>query len=203
MILALSGHSRRSKEERNMTEGEHISNKHALYWAKACEDSMQRLRAYGLRLANGRSYDADDLVQETVYRTLTYSENPERIRNPLGYLLRTMYHIWITKWHTENTANTESLDELQSKKALKNHPIVEPDVFRILENKELARKFRALLGSLTTREKKLLELYLEGYKCKEIADKWNEDVRLVSVDLNAVKNKVYQRIKRGSKQPRY
>lgn len=185
-----------------MNEGDHLSNQHTLYWTKACEDFMQRLIAYALKLANGRRYDADDLVQETVCRALSYSENPEKIENPLGYLLRIMRNSWITKWHTENTANMDSLDELQSKMALKNHPTVEPDVDRILENEEFESKFKAESGPLTTREKELLKLYFEGYKCKEIADQLNEDVRLVRSDLNAVKSKVRQRIKRGSKRPK-
>ncbi len=186
-----------------MQEGDHKSNQHSLYWVEACEEFMQRLIAYALTLANGRSYDADDLVQETVCRALTYSENPENIKNTLGYLLRMMRNIWITKWRTENKANTESLDELQSKKALKNHPTVEPDVFRILENQEFTLKLETLPGPLTTREKELLGLYLKGHTCKEIADILNEDVRLTRYDLNAVKSKVRQRIKKLRKRAKY
>lgn len=181
-------------------EDEHISNLHALYWAKACEDYMQRLIAYALRLANGRRYDADDLVMETVCRALIYSRNPEGIRNPLGYLLRIMRNTWITKRHTENTANTESLEELQSNRALKNHPTAEPDVFRVLENEEFEFKLRNLPGSLTTREKELLTLYLRGYTVKEIADILNEDVRVMRSDLKKVKSKVRSRL-RGISRP--
>jgi DNA-binding CsgD family transcriptional regulator len=97
----------------------------------------------------------------------------------------------------------DSLDDLQSQKALKNHPTVEPDVLRILENDELKAELRANQGPLTPREKQLLELHLEGYKCDEIADRLNEDVRLIRADLNAVRNKVHQRIKRRSKPPKY
>jgi hypothetical protein len=71
-----------------MKEGEHTSNERALYWAKACEDSMPRLIAYGLRLANGRIYDAQDLAQETFCHASTCSANPEEIKNPLGYVAR-------------------------------------------------------------------------------------------------------------------
>ena len=186
-----------------MKEGEHTSNEHAPYWAKVCEEFLQRLIAYARKLANGRSYDADDLVQETVCRILMYPKNPAEVESPFGYLVTIMRNIWSTKWRAENTANTESLDELQSKKALKNHPTVEPDVFRILENEEFARKFNNLPGRWTTRERELLRLYLEGYNCKEIADMWNEDVRLVRSDLNAAKSKLHQRITRGYKKPKH
>ena len=184
-----------------MQVGNHPSNHHALYWANACQESMQRLHTYAMRLANGRSYDAEDLVQETICRALTYSKEPESIRNPLGYLLRMLRSIWITKWHKENTANMKSLDELQSESGLKNYPAVEPDVFRILENEEFALKLKAIPGPLTAREKELLKLYLEAYSCKEMAELLNEDVRVTRYDLNAVKNKLKQRIKRGGKRP--
>ena len=182
-------------------EGEHISNRHALYWAKASEDYMQRLMAYALRLASGRRYDADDLVMETICRALIYAENPEVIRSPLGYLLRIMRNIWVTKWRTENTANTESLDELQSNRALLNHPTVEPDVFRTLENKEYESRLRKLAGFLPAREKELLRLYLEGYTVKEMADTLNEDVRVTRSDLNNIKSKLRIRLRRLSRPP--
>jgi len=182
-----------------MTEGDHTVNPHALYWTAACQEFMQRLIAYALRLANGRSYDAEDLVQATVCRALGCTKDPDEVKNPLGYLLRMMRNIWITKWHHEHTAEMESLDERQSAKALKNHPTVAPEVFRILENEAFREAMKVFLRSLAPREKSLLKLYLEGYKCDEIAAILKEDVRLTRSDLNAVRTKVQQRIKRQLK----
>jgi RNA polymerase sigma factor (sigma-70 family) len=186
-----------------MTGSVHKNIEPGLYWTKVFEDSMQALNFYALRLSNGRSYDADDLRQETFCRALAYSEKPESITNPLGYLLRSMRNIWITRWHKENKAHTESLDELQDKMALTNHPTVDPDVFRILENAELALQLKIICGPLSARERTLLELYLGGYKCKEMADILQEDVRIVQSDLNAVKSKVHQRVKNQSKQSKH
>jgi RNA polymerase sigma factor (sigma-70 family) len=185
-----------------MKEGDHTANQHALYWTKVCEEFMQRLIAYAMRLANGRSYDADDLVQETVLHALNCSKDPTEVKKPVGYLLRIMRNIWITKWHDEHTANTESLDELQDLKATKNHPTEDPLVFRILENQEFAEAMRVILISLNPREKSLLKLYLQGYKCDEIAQIMIEDVRVTRSDLNAVRTKVQQRIKRKGHLPR-
>ena len=183
-------------------EGEYISDQHALYWSKASEDYMERLLAYAMRLANGRRYDAEALVQETVCRILMYPTNPEDIRSPLGYLLTTMRRIWNIKWHTEVTAKTESLDELLSKEAQKEshrsaEPTVEPDALRNLENDELRAEMRAIQDPLTSRERELLKLYLEGYTAKEIADKLNEDARVTRYDVNAVRSKVWRKIARG------
>lgn len=182
----------------NQEEGDHANNQYALYWTQVCEDFMQRLIAYALRLVNGRTYDADDLVQETIYRALLYSRNPQDITNPLGYLLRMMRNIWVTKWRKENSANMDSLETLQNTKSWKNHPTVAPEVLRHLENEQLAKLLRILLKPLNAREKRLLVLYLKGYNCKEMAQILTEDVRLTRSDLNAVKSKVHQRIKRGT-----
>lgn len=79
----------------------------------------------------------------------------------------------------------------------KNSYSIDPRFFPVLESLEGGPP--SLPGPWTTREKELIKLYLEGYKCEEIADKLNEDARLVRVDLNAAKSKLHQRIKRGPK----
>lgn len=181
------------------TETNNSRDQHRPFWAQACQDFMQRLIAFALKLANGRNYDADDLVQETFCRALTYSRNPEEIRSPFGYLLIIMHNIWIDKWHKEGKAKTESLDEMlsketQQKQYLSVEPAVEPEALRILENDELLAELHANQGPLTPREKLLLALHLEGYTCKEIASELKEDVRLVSTDLNAMRTKVRTRL---------
>jgi RNA polymerase sigma factor (sigma-70 family) len=177
---------------------------HRELWAKACEVFSQRLRVYALKLANGRLSDAEDLVQETICRMLTYPRKPTEIRSPSDYLLVLMRNLWIAKRRRENRVNMESLDELLSKEEeQKQHRsavfAVEPDVLRILENDELKAELRAMLraiqGSLKPREKLLLALHLEDYSYKEIAYKLNEDMRVVRSDLNAVITKVRSRLK--------
>ena len=125
---------------------------------QVCEEFMQRLRAYALRLVNGRTYDADDLVQETIYRALLYSTDPSKVRNPLAYLFAIMRRRWSTKWRQENSANMDSLETLHNTKAWKNQPTVAPDALRILENEDLLKALRILLKHLNARERRLLRL---------------------------------------------
>jgi RNA polymerase sigma factor (sigma-70 family) len=186
------------------------SDLHAPYrefWVQVCEAFIQRLRVYALRLANGRLSDAEDLMQETVCRILMHPQNPVKVRNPSGYLLCIMRNIWITKWRKEGAAKLESLDELLSKATEENQhrsvaPAVEPDTLRILENNELKAKLRAMQGLLKPREKRLLSLYLDGYKHDEIAAVLGEDVRVIRSDLNAVRAKVSQRLRTAKKRTR-
>jgi DNA-directed RNA polymerase specialized sigma24 family protein len=167
------------------------SKDHRPYWENACEDFKKRLTSYALRLANGKVYDAEDLIQDTTCRALMYSPNPTTIDNPLGYLLGIMRNAWIDKWNSENTDKTVSLESLSKKT---EHPAVAPDAFRLAENNELSQELSAHHGPLNEREETLLGLYLKGYKCGEIARILNEDVRLTRSDLNAVRTKVRYRL---------
>lgn len=187
-----------------MSENVNSRKQHRPFWEKACQEFMPRLIACALRLANGRIYDSEDLVQGTVLRALMYAKDPQETRSPFGYLLSIMRSLWITKWHKEDTAKTDSLDELLSKEAQQHQhssaePAVESDILQILENDELRAEIRAKQGPLTPRETLLLALYLEGYKCKEIADKLNEDVGRVRSDLNAMRTKVRNRLIKGKR----
>lgn len=164
------------------------------FWEKACEEFLSRLTLSAHRLTNNRIYDAEDLVQETICRALSYNRNPKEISNTLSYLLRMMRNVWIDKWVKENTARTESLDDALSAGI---HPVIEPTIIRTLENEELQNKIQSRQVGLTHRERLLLTMYVNGYTAKEIAEKLNEDVRLTRSDLNALIAKVRYRLKRN------
>ncbi len=137
-------------------------------------------------------------MQETFCRVLIYPKDPEKISNLFSYLLLVMRNIWRDKWVKEHMGFTESLDELQnSGRAWSAEPSVEPEVLRILENEELMAEMEVKKGPLTNREELLFTLYLNGFNCKEIAARLNEDVRLTRSDLNAVRTKIRSRLKRA------
>jgi RNA polymerase sigma factor (sigma-70 family) len=179
-----------------MTDDDHGGHRarHGPFWVTALEDASERLMSYARRLANGRTYDAEDLFQETACRALIYARDPGGVRNPAYYLLRMMRNIWIDKWARENSANVESLDGLLNSA---RHPKVEPVAQRVLETQELQEEMYAGQGQLTAREQLLLKLHLKGYKSKDIAARLQEDVRVTRTDLNAVKAKVRYRLKKG------
>lgn len=164
-------------------------------------DFYERLTSYACRLANGKSYDAVDLVQETVFRVLFYSPNPKKIRSPLGYLLTIMRHVWTDKWGRERTSATESFEQLQERMSLAK-AAMEPDVLRILENEDLLKQMSEKRGPLTPREELLLTKHLEGYNCAEIAHMLGEDKRVTRSDLNAVRMKVRHRLQPRDAGPR-
>jgi RNA polymerase sigma factor (sigma-70 family) len=178
---------------------ENQTNFYRSRWAQACEENNQRLISYARRLANGNVADADDLVQETIFRVLVHGCNPSRIENLIGYLFRVMQNAWTSKRMKERRESMDSLDDLLIRSALKNQPAIDPDVLQILENQEFQKDFKVRKGPLNAREMQILELYLAGYKCQEIAAELNEDKRVIGVELNAVRNKVRYRLKRKSR----
>lgn len=166
------------------------------FWVQVYEDFSSRLTIAARRLANGNLSDAEDLMQETIYRALLYSRDPATIKSPLHYLLHMMRNVWTDKRVKENTAHTESLDDILSNEVLhKKLPTIEPEVLSILENEELKDQIMLNMGPLTSREKLLLNLHLQGYNSSEIASQLNEDVRLIRYDLNAVRSKVRYRLR--------
>ncbi len=176
---------------------------HRPLWEKAVElKTRQILTTYARRLLNGNVADADELVQATTCQAFLSQGDLASIYNPVGYLLRIMRNIWTSEWRKKNGLTLESLDDLLSRRALENEPTVEPDVLRLLENEELEQAFRVTHGPLDDREELLLRLYLKGYKCHEIAAMLNEDKRIISVELNAVRSKVRYRLARARRTKR-
>jgi DNA-directed RNA polymerase specialized sigma24 family protein len=172
-------------------------------WEDIYENCKTSLRYNALKLTKGRTYDAEELLQETFYRALRYCTNPEELRKPLAYLLRIMHNIWNTKQGKREDAITLSLDELLSQEDEERRvkfvePSVDPVAERILEHKELWEEFKVVRGPLKERETFLIERHLQGYACDEIADEIGEDVRLTTSDLNAVRTKVRARIQSAS-----
>jgi RNA polymerase sigma factor (sigma-70 family) len=172
-----------------------VADRKAAFWAKFYEEYFKRLCALArCLLTDGNLAEAEDVVSEAFLRVIHYVKNPEAIANLPGYLWITVKRVFIAKRRKEHSAQMESLDDLLS---AGQHPTVEPQVLRILENEELLNALSANKGPLTSREEQLLTLHLQGLSCDEIATVLGEDVRLTSVDLNAVKAKVRYRLTRA------
>jgi RNA polymerase sigma factor (sigma-70 family) len=141
------------------------------------------------------TYDAEDLVHDTYYRVLSHPKHPDGIRNPKAYLLRTMRNMWIDNWKRDNKRNTESLELLKNRSEAINQYFVIPCVLKNLENEDLMRQFDNRQGQLTSRERTLLKLHLDGYSAKDIAFSLKEDLSRTRIDLNAVRAKIRYRLK--------
>lgn len=181
-----------------MSEGDHSSSReqHHSDWESILEVCIPRLIPSALRLSNGRIYDAEDLVYETICHVL--SKNPKDIRNPLRYLFRSLRNTWIDTWKKENAANMESLEAIQDDPARQGElPTVEPEVLRIIKNEELLEELKSGQGPLNDDEKFLINSLLEGQTLEEIAAIVGEDECRTKMRWNALKVKLRYRLRSG------
>lgn len=165
----------------------------------AYEEHKPRLRRRALRLANGNAQEADDLLQDTFLRALSYPNEPGVIINLLAYLLRVMHNSWRDKFKKAQKVRMESLDAIQSDPARQGElPRVEPELPRLAKNEDLLKVLRPTLGPLTAAEKFLLTSFLEENTLEQIAVLVGEDPRLTKVRWNALMAKLRARIKSRS-----
>lgn len=162
------------------------------FWSEAYDGYFDRLCAYARhRLTRGNRTEAEDVVSEAFLRVMRYSERPEDITNVLSYLLKMVQHIFRDRWRAEKVQREESLDDIVG---MGRDPAVEPEVFRVLESEELRAEMMVSRGPLSSREKLLLTLHLQGYTADGIASRLGEDIRMTRSDLNALRAKVRYRL---------
>ncbi len=124
------------------------------------EEHMRALRRYARALIGNRA-DADDLVQETLRRALTYLSDGREIRNPRAYLMTMLHHVRVDHAKRATRSNDQiPLDELVM-------PAVPPAQLMRLECRDLA----AAIEMLPVDQREVLLLVgLEGMSYRETAD---------------------------------
>lgn len=127
---------------------------------KELEEHIRALRRYA-RALMGSSADADDLVQETLKRALTYLPEGKEIRNLRAYLLTMLHHVRID--HAKRAIRNRDqvpLDEI-------NAPSVPASQLHRLECRELSEAIDRLPAE---QREVLLLVCLEGLSYQETAD---------------------------------
>jgi RNA polymerase sigma-70 factor, ECF subfamily len=166
-------------------------------WESFCLLSYGKLLARARKLTNGDVDKAGDLVQETILRILSYPPILADIKEPLAYLFRIMRNAWVDQARRMIGIHLESLDDPLNVELHKKLPVVQPEVQRNLENKELLEAIKRLRGGLSPREKRLLKLIVEGKEREEIAHIVGEDVRIIRADWNALMAKLRYRAQKA------
>lgn len=180
---------------KNEDERNNNREKYGPFWEAIFLNSRRSLTGQAMRLTDGESFEAEDLVQDTFVRIFYYSPDPGRIANPEGYLKRTLRNLWNDKLRTFLEMKIQSIDEEDNEALLNQLPPVQPEVMKLLDNELFQERLRIAQNGLKPQEKTIFKLFLKGYKCNEIAAKINEDVYKVKFMLNAVRAKIRYRIK--------
>jgi RNA polymerase sigma factor (sigma-70 family) len=182
------------------TDAHHETERRRAFWSQACVDNYPRLRSYAWRLADNGDI-AEDVVQDTVLKILRLVPNPETIGHKLNYLLRSVHNTWVDWLKEHDQFVTTSIDDPDNQEV---HAMAAPerdaDIDAQTEAFRLAMQIE--LRRLNQREKDILERYLEGFACDEIAARMGEDVRVISYELNAIKTKVRYRVQRSFPKPK-
>lgn len=167
------------------------------YWCAAYVEYKRPLLEYARRLTNGRTEDAEDLTQETIYRVIKWPKDPGQVSSPLSYFKRVVRNEWISKWD-EEAAHMESLDQIAGDPARrKDLPTVEPEVLRTLENEGLREELKVKQGPLTDDEKSLLKALRRWETLEEVAAELGEDPRVTKTRYRALIAKLRYRVKSG------
>ena len=138
------------------------------------EEHIRALRRYARALI-GNSMDADDLVQETLKRALTYLSDRKEIRNLRAYLLTMLHHVRIDHAKREAWARDQvPLDDITT-------PGIPATQLARLECRELGRAIQALPDG---QREVLLLVCLEGLSYQETAELMDIPIGTVMSRLN-------------------
>jgi len=124
------------------------------------EAHIEGLRRYALALV-GNSADADDLVQESLRRVLSYVDNHGNVDNWRAYLYTTLHNVFVTQLASNSARNQVSLEDYE------NEIFCNAPQHMQIEYQDIGRELLRL--PLDQREVVLL-VGLEGYSYKEVAD---------------------------------
>lgn len=164
------------------------------FWADAFSENYPRLLSLS-RWLTKNSDKAPDIVHDAACKVLNISPDPKTVGKVVPYLKKSVRNAFVDWVKRNNKDKTISLDDPNNEELRSQLVARESDVMVKLDNEALRRALTVQLKRLTDREKKLFILFLKGYSCAEIAAQLGEDVKVISYDLNAVRSKVYQRLK--------
>lgn len=138
------------------------------------EDHIRALRRYARALV-GNGADADDLVQETLKRALTYLSERKEIRNLRAYLLTMLHHVRIDHAKREAWRRDQvPLDDTST-------PGIAASQLARLECRELGHAIQALPDG---QREVLLLVCLEGLSYQETAELLEIPIGTVMSRLN-------------------
>jgi DNA-directed RNA polymerase specialized sigma24 family protein len=161
--------------------------------AKKKVESFMQFRARLIRYAIGLGCIldlAEELVDKAIFRDAKYNQAQGMLNSNYPYMRKTVRRVWIDYWFDPKRLKTVSLDELMSAgdddgdQHRSWEPSVNPET---QENLELEQRL-GLLGGLNQNELGLLNLWLEGYSAKEMAERFGMSVPMVNARLAAIWN---------------
>jgi RNA polymerase sigma factor (sigma-70 family) len=186
-----------------LSDGLEVNTRHD-FWAQFCTDYYQP----GVDFATyrlGNLEDAYDIVHASVVRILRFLPDPDRIGDRKNYWIKTIQNQCYELLKKRKLEATQTISRDTPSKNDDGEEVLPPDPadqnrdpeMNALINEENELLLRALdmhCAGLTEREKALLALRFAGYTAAEISSMWNEGVKVIRADLNAIMAKLRYRI---------
>jgi len=146
---------------------------------KAITHHYHSLKPFAISLTQN-NVDAEDLVQDTMFRALKYQEKFTHNTNLKAWLLIMMRNIFINNHRKKNVRKTQAVDTNESMYLFDNQTSVRNLALSQLVVDDINRA----LQKLPKEYKKIFIMYCEGYKYQEIAD-------YMTVPLGTIKSRIH------------
>ena len=153
-------------------------------------DLEKSLRYFALSLTKGME-TAKDLVQDTFVKAIQYRDKytaDNNIKAWLFTILRNTYLNQVTKLSAKNTINDETEDEY----ILKNTMYEEYNAENSINTKDI----QSTIDNLEDDYRMPFQLFVDGYKYKEIADKTNLPIGTVKSRIFFARRQLMENLER-------
>ena len=149
------------------------------FWEQTYTRNFQKLCDRASRkLTRGRRAEAEDIVSDTFMKVMLTKDNTNEIGHPLQYLWIAIQHAWFSQQARPEIAKTARLEDMPMRTLEKLPSVkIEPKVLETLEREDSLHALMCKFGPMSVKERKMVQLRLEGYSFSEIAGELNEDLK--------------------------
>jgi DNA-directed RNA polymerase specialized sigma24 family protein len=151
----------------------------ATFWEETYTRHFQKLTTRASRkLTRGRIAEAEDIVSDALLKVMLTKDNPTEITHPLQYLWTAVRHAWFSQQARLKAASTAQLEDL-TMKTLEKIPSLqlEPKVLEALDREDTRNAMLCRFGPMSTQERTMVEMRLDGCSFIEIADELGESLK--------------------------
>lgn len=146
-----------------------------------------KLRRLAYKFFNNKE-DVDDLVQDTLYKVFRHKDKYREDSNLEAWVYTIMRNTFITKKRKGDRSPFLDISEQFYFNLSKDNSLNKPD--QEYGHKEINEKVDSLKDSL----KYPLKMFLEGYKYKEIADRFEIPIGTVKSRINKAKKELQKEL---------
>ncbi len=179
-------------EDDHLREEEEKRRKEEEKYKELC----RQLKPFALSLTKSVE-DAQELIQETLYRGLRYKKGFEGVEDVLAYLFIVMKHVALNKKKkAEKALQQQSFDDEETGEELRDKTLFLPaDQQQILEDQEFIKRVLIHAGDLNDSEKKILVMWLKNRSYEDMAVGLGISLARVKFRIGRLKAKLRYRLR--------